>query len=116
MSIQKISQFQVKYTTEVELVDVEEVNLAEELILVLIEVEDRVDDDMDVDEVTDGDVVIDGDVDDTKDVEVEVDNEVTIVEVDDDDVNVVVGDEKVEDVLGVDIVFVGVIVEEVGTF
>ena len=116
MSIQKISQFQVKYTTEVELVDVEEVNLAEELRLVLIEVEDRVDDDMDVDEVTDGDVVIDGDVDDTKDVEVEVDNEVTIVEVDDDDINVVVDDEKVEDVLVVDIVFVGVIVEEVGTF
>ena len=85
--------------------------MAEELRLVIIEVEDRVDDDMDVDEVTDGDVVIDGDVDDTKDVEVEVDNEV-----DDDDVNVVVGDEKVEDVLVADIVSVGVIVEEVGTF
>ena len=32
------------------------------------------------------------------------------------DVNVVVGDEKVEDVLVADIVSVGVIVEEVGTF
>ena len=49
-------------------------------------------------------------------VDIEVDNEVTIVEVDDDDVNVVVGDEKVEDVLVADIVSVGVIVEEVGTF
>ena len=76
----------VKYTTEVELVDVEEVNLAEELRLVIIEVEDRVDDDMDVDELTDGDVVIEGDVDDTKDVDIEVDDEVAIVEVDDDDI------------------------------
>ena len=49
-------------------------------------------------------------------VDIEVDNEVTIVEVNDDDINVVVDDEKVEDVLVVDIVFVGVIVEEVGTF
>ena len=90
----------VKYTTEVELVAVEDVNLVGEVILVLVEVEDMVDDDMDDDEMTDGDVVIDGDVDDTKDVEVDV----------------VVGDEKVEDVLVADIVSVGVIVEEVGTF
>ena len=66
---------------------------------------------MNVDVETDGDVVIDGDVDDTKDV----DNEVTILEVDDDDIYVVDDDEKVEDVLVVDKVFVSVIVEGVGT-
>ena len=49
-------------------------------------------------------------------VDIEVDNEVTILEVDDDDIYVVDDDEKVEDVLVVDKVFVSVIVEGVGTF
>ena len=108
----KISQFINKYTTEVELVAVEEVKLVEEALLVLLAVEGMVDDEMNVDVETDGDVVIDGDVDDTKDV----DNEVTILEVDDDGIYVVDDDEKVEDVLVVDKVFVSVIVEGVGTF
>ena len=74
------------YTTEVELVAVEGLNLVKEALLVLVEVEDMVDEEMDVDVVTNGDVVIDGDVDDTKDVDIEVDDEVAIVEVDDDDI------------------------------
>ena len=112
----KISQFKNKYTTEVELVAVEEVKLVEEALLVLLAVEGMVDDEMNVDIETDGDVVIDGDVKDTKNVDIEVDNEVTILEVDDDGIYVVDDDEKVEDVLVVDTVFVGIIVEEVGTF
>ena len=86
MLIQKVSPFKVMYTTEVELVAVEGLNLVKEALLVLVEVEDMVDEEMDVDVVTDGDVVIDGDVDDTKDVDIEVDDEVAIVEVDDDDI------------------------------
>ena len=62
------------------------------------------------------DVMIEGDVDDTKDVDKDVENEDILVEVDDDDIIVVVDDEKVVDVLVVDKVFVGGIVEGVGTF
>ena len=51
---QKISPFKTKYTTVVELVAVEEVDMVKEVILV--EVEDMVDDEMDVDLLTDGEV------------------------------------------------------------
>ena len=64
--------------------------------------------------MVDDEINVDDEADDTDDTEI--DNEVDFETISDDDMKVVVDNDKSIDVLAVDKVFVNVIVEEVGTF